>query len=712
MSKSEQIARQLEGALGNVKSPVDVIVLVDGSGSVNDTQFEIMRLCIRQLVDMFPQQEDSVRIGLIQFTSTIKIVCPLMSNMQNVKCSITSMMQMGGGTNARGAFENAKYVFDADFRPASRCVVFLTDGDCGDAVQVASDMRDMANTHIVAIGVNMKDTINLGKIASNNSYFLFNSFDNLREVFTYLNRTSTSPPVIKLTACGSHSATLLVLPPPEVIKFKIWQVDMFDFATNKWKTMSNSEDYVQCLYNLEANTKFKLRARVLLLNDVWTDNSPEFEFRTMIENPLAPIIRDPLKREDECKRLVDLISELKPNERLCEAGVTKYNLLFLGRMGAGKSSLLDSIVSAINGEYTVLAPFRASLETVTQKLTMYTVIRNKKREPQITIGDVYGWSETNYKNSELGYMLDGHVKSGYTETVNGFLPQKDNPHFRQNSTFNDKIHAIIVVVTVSTIGSDAEMGKLNAFYKTLTDRGYQPIFVLTKVDRLPDEVLIGKNENVLDSGIVESTLQNFSKMSNIPRASVFPIINYQGPYALGPDYIVEMLVLTALRAALKYAQDFLEAREDAIVEEAQENKPKKNNRKKKGKKEESEEEEEEEEDNDDDEEETENVSEDDAHKKKSKKKGITKSAKSPTQKSPAKAKPSPKSPKKQSPEKSPSLSPPTSPSAIMGLVEAVAYLGVGESELLELLESKELPGKRIGANWKITKDAIDNYLNA
>jgi hypothetical protein len=75
--------------------------------------------------------------------------------------------------------------------------------------------------------------------------------------------------------------------------------------------------------------------------------------------------------------------------------------------------------------------------------------------------------------------------------------------------------------------------------------GYQPIFVLTKVDRMPDEVLIGHNENVHDSGVVDSTIQTFCNLSNIPRASVLPVINYQGPYDK-PDYVVELLVLSII----------------------------------------------------------------------------------------------------------------------------------------------------------------------
>lgn len=63
---------------------------------------------------------------------------------------------------------------------------------------------------MVAIGVGLSDVTNLAKIASNNAYFNFKSFDDLRNVFTHLNRTPTSPPKIGVIARGAHSATLQV----------------------------------------------------------------------------------------------------------------------------------------------------------------------------------------------------------------------------------------------------------------------------------------------------------------------------------------------------------------------------------------------------------------------------------------------------------------------------------------------------------------------
>lgn len=47
-----------------------------------------MRLCVRQLVDIF---QGDVRIGIIQFAANTLIVCNLNGNKQTVNCSITGI---------------------------------------------------------------------------------------------------------------------------------------------------------------------------------------------------------------------------------------------------------------------------------------------------------------------------------------------------------------------------------------------------------------------------------------------------------------------------------------------------------------------------------------------------------------------------------------------------------------------------------------------
>lgn len=64
--------------------------------------------------------------------------------------------------------------------------------------------------------------------------------------------------------------------------------------------------------------------------------------------------------------------------------------------------------------------------------------------------------------------------------------------------------------------------------------------MLTKLDKLDDEILIGHPENLFDSGVVDVVFNSFCRSSSIPRQSVLPIINYQGPYET-PDYVVQLL---------------------------------------------------------------------------------------------------------------------------------------------------------------------------
>ena len=68
-------------------------------------------------------------------------------------------------------------------------------------------------------------------------------------------------------------------------------------------------------------------------------------------------------------------------DRFQELKVDRVNILFLGRMGAGKSSLLNSIASSIEGKYIAKSPTNDSVETTTTKFLEY--VRKIKIPAQI-----------------------------------------------------------------------------------------------------------------------------------------------------------------------------------------------------------------------------------------------------------------------------------------------------------------------------------------
>jgi excisionase family DNA binding protein len=61
----------------------------------------------------------------------------------------------------------------------------------------------------------------------------------------------------------------------------------------------------------------------------------------------------------------------------------------------------------------------------------------------------------------------------------------------------------------------------------------------------------------------------------------------------------------------------------------------------------------------------------------------------------------------------PTVAPPAAAPAIPDLLspaQAAQALGVSETDVVAVLESGELKGKRIGASWRIPRTAISDYL--
>jgi excisionase family DNA binding protein len=54
---------------------------------------------------------------------------------------------------------------------------------------------------------------------------------------------------------------------------------------------------------------------------------------------------------------------------------------------------------------------------------------------------------------------------------------------------------------------------------------------------------------------------------------------------------------------------------------------------------------------------------------------------------------------------------PTAPD-IMTLSEAAAYMRVGEEDVLEVIKSGELKAKKIGSSYRVSKQAIDEFLSS
>jgi excisionase family DNA binding protein len=48
---------------------------------------------------------------------------------------------------------------------------------------------------------------------------------------------------------------------------------------------------------------------------------------------------------------------------------------------------------------------------------------------------------------------------------------------------------------------------------------------------------------------------------------------------------------------------------------------------------------------------------------------------------------------------------------LLGVAEAAQALGVSEADVVAVLDSGELKGKKIGTTWRVSRAALTSYLN-
>ena len=71
-------------------------------------------------------------------------------------------------------------------------------------------------------------------------------------------------------------------------------------------------------------------------------------------------------------------------------------------------------------------------------------------------------------------------------------------------------------------------------------------------------------------------------------------------------------------------------------------------------------------------------------------------------------------------QSTPPAAPPAQPAApagagtpeLLGPAQAAQLLGVSEEDVMAVLSSGELKGKKIGSTWRITRAAIDEFLKS
>ena len=141
----------------------DVMVLIDGSGSVSAPDYETQRTAVQQFLDGFAIGNSANRFGLVQFGNSASLVSGLSGDATQLSNALSSMVQDLGQTNHAAAFGAAASEFALNGRTGvQQVVVMLTDGNpneptsgnpLADAIAAADALKtDGALVYAIGIG--------------------------------------------------------------------------------------------------------------------------------------------------------------------------------------------------------------------------------------------------------------------------------------------------------------------------------------------------------------------------------------------------------------------------------------------------------------------------------------------------------------------------------------------------------------------------------
>ncbi|MCB9437671.1 MAG: PD40 domain-containing protein [Anaerolineales bacterium] len=168
---------------------MDLMLVLDGSGSISPPDFEIMKQFVDLMLSQFTIGPRDANVGVIQFSTTASLYLGLTDDPDKAHASIANMTQFGESTNIAAAIDLAQDQFITRRAGIPRVIVVLTDGrhnESGNPVAQA-DIARAAGTAIFGIAVGDIDFNELIDISGGDqNVFLVSGFQGLNTILDIL----------------------------------------------------------------------------------------------------------------------------------------------------------------------------------------------------------------------------------------------------------------------------------------------------------------------------------------------------------------------------------------------------------------------------------------------------------------------------------------------------------------------------------------------
>ncbi|KAM9385957.1 interferon-induced protein 44-like isoform 1-T2 [Pholidichthys leucotaenia] len=205
----------------------------------------------------------------------------------------------------------------------------------------------------------------------------------------------------------------------------------------------------------------------------------QVEETTELEKPWRTVIW-------ENKRKLELIESIK-TYRPTVSSVSQARVLFIGPVGAGKSSFFNSVNSVFRGHVTSQAMSGSSTTSLTTQFRTYSVKAGRQGKPlPIILCDTMGLEERKGAGldiDDISSILKGHLVDRYQFNPSAPLHSEDSS-YQKSPALKDKIHCVAYVIDackISIMPTGLEE-KLDAIRRKVNLLAIPQLVLLTKVD--------------------------------------------------------------------------------------------------------------------------------------------------------------------------------------------------------------------------------------
>jgi len=241
-----------------------------------------------------------------------------------------------------------------------------------------------------------------------------------------------------------------------------------------------------------------------------------------------------------------------------EADMENFNILLIGQVSAGKSSLFNTTETVFKDHVTSRAIVGRTEQSLTTKFKTFKIkVKDNKNQPIcFRFCDSMGLEggDDGLQVDGITRIIDGYVKDG-AELSQGINPKSD--HYNKTPGPADEMHCIAFIMEAESISMmDAGIvEKIKAIRKEANRRDKNPMVIMTKIDAVCDETRNDTSKAFLSKAVHEK-VQEVSEKFGINENHIHPVRNYTKETE--KDLGIDILMLLALQQIQRCSIDFVE----------------------------------------------------------------------------------------------------------------------------------------------------------